>query len=154
MTTIPTIGFNVETVQPVKGLQFTVWDIGGQEKIRRLWRNYFQNSEGIFFLFIILGKTTVLYKIKLNQTVQTIPTIGFNVETVQPINGLTFTVWDIGGQAKIRGFWKFNTQNTEGWYLYQYTESKGLSQEGLSFIFWEDQTKVFTVRGLKFKVKS
>ena len=48
VTTIPTIGFNVETVSPVKGVNFTVWDIGGQEKIRRLWRHYFQSAEGIY----------------------------------------------------------------------------------------------------------
>ena len=30
------------------------------------------------------GKTTILYKLKLNETVSTIPTIGFNVETVSP----------------------------------------------------------------------
>ena len=29
------------------------------------------------------GKTTVLYKLKLGEQVTTIPTIGFNVETVQ-----------------------------------------------------------------------
>ena len=29
------------------------------------------------------GKTTVLYKLKLGELVTTIPTIGFNVETVQ-----------------------------------------------------------------------
>jgi len=44
--TIPTIGFNVETVSPSKGVSFTVWDVGGQDKIRRLWRHYFQNTEG------------------------------------------------------------------------------------------------------------
>ncbi|CAF1167484.1 unnamed protein product [Adineta steineri] len=47
------------------------------------------------------GKTTILYKVKLNETVQTIPTIGFNVETVTPDPGISFTVWDIGGQDKI-----------------------------------------------------
>ena len=46
VSTIPTIGFNVETVAPVKGVNFTVWDIGGQDKIRPLWRHYFQNTEG------------------------------------------------------------------------------------------------------------
>ena len=45
------------------------------------------------------GKTTILYKLKLNETVSTIPTIGFNVETVKPCNGLEFTVWDVGGQV-------------------------------------------------------
>jgi len=39
------------------------------------------------------GKTTILYKLKLNETVTTIPTIGFNVETVQPRKNLSFTVW-------------------------------------------------------------
>ncbi|XP_060554716.1 uncharacterized protein LOC132715683 [Ruditapes philippinarum] len=60
------------------------------------------------------GKTTVLYKLKLNETVSTIPTIGFNVETVSPVKGLTFTVWDVGGQDKIRQLWRHYFQNTEG----------------------------------------
>jgi hypothetical protein len=38
------------------------------------------------------GKTTVLYKLKLGEIVTTIPTIGFNVETVQYKN-INFTVW-------------------------------------------------------------
>ena len=42
------------------------------------------------------GKTTILYKLKLNETVSTIPTIGFNVENVQYKN-LEFNCWDVGG---------------------------------------------------------
>ena len=42
------------------------------------------------------GKTTVLYKLKLNETINTIPTLGFNVETVQLARGVSFTVWDVG----------------------------------------------------------
>ncbi|KAK6074646.1 ADP-ribosylation factor [Seiridium cupressi] len=49
VTTIPTIGFNVETVE-YKNIQFTVWDVGGQDKIRPLWRHYFQNTQGIIFV--------------------------------------------------------------------------------------------------------
>jgi len=49
VTTIPTIGFNVETVE-FKNIQFTVWDVGGQDKIRPLWRHYFQNTQGIIFV--------------------------------------------------------------------------------------------------------
>merc|ERR1712113_31234 len=49
VTTIPTIGFNVETVG-YKNIQFTVWDVGGQDKIRPLWRHYFQNTQGIIFV--------------------------------------------------------------------------------------------------------
>lgn len=49
MTTIPTIGFNVETVE-YKNICFTVWDVGGQDKIRPLWRHYFQNTQGLIFV--------------------------------------------------------------------------------------------------------
>ncbi|KAG8566355.1 hypothetical protein GDO81_013197 [Engystomops pustulosus] len=60
------------------------------------------------------GKTTILYKLKLNETVTTIPTIGFNVETVEPMRNVTFTVWDVGGQDKIRALWKHYFMNTDG----------------------------------------
>lgn len=46
------------------------------------------------------GKTTILYKLKLGEIVTTIPTIGFNVETVEYRN-VSFTVWDVGGQDKV-----------------------------------------------------
>ena len=59
------------------------------------------------------GKTTVLYKLKLGEVVSTIPTIGFNVETVEYKN-ISFTVWDVGGQDKIRPLWRHYFQNTEG----------------------------------------
>ena len=52
------------------------------------------------------GKTTVLYKLKLNEVVSTIPTIGFNVEN--------FTVWDIGGQETLRSLWRHYFTNTDG----------------------------------------
>ena len=64
--------------------------------------------------YLTAGKTTILYKVKLNENVSTIPTIGFNVETVSPTKGVTFTVWDIGGQDKIRPLWRYYFQNTEG----------------------------------------
>merc|ERR1711920_1061907 len=28
----------------------TVWDVGGQDKIRPLWRHYFQNTQGVIFV--------------------------------------------------------------------------------------------------------
>ncbi|XP_068162871.1 ADP-ribosylation factor 4 [Antennarius striatus] len=59
------------------------------------------------------GKTTILYKLKLGEIVTTIPTIGFNVETVEYRN-ICFTVWDVGGQDKIRPLWRHYFQNTQG----------------------------------------
>ena len=60
------------------------------------------------------GKTTVLYKYKLDELVVTIPTIGFNVETVQLGRNVNFTVWDVGGQDKIRVLWKHYFTGCEG----------------------------------------
>ena len=51
------------------------------------------------------GKTTIVYKLHLGDTITTIPTIGFNVETIQYKN-IRFTMWDVGGQTKIRPLWR------------------------------------------------
>ncbi|KAI7863780.1 ADP-ribosylation factor [Spinellus fusiger] len=58
------------------------------------------------------GKTTILYKLKLGKIVETIPTIGCNVETVRYKN-ISFDVWDMGGQDKIRPLWRMYLQNTQ-----------------------------------------
>ena len=47
------------------------------------------------------GKIMIIYKLKLNELVTTIPTIGFNVEEITFYN-LIMTVWDVGGQKIIR----------------------------------------------------
>jgi len=65
------------------------------------------------------GKTTVLYKLKYQcskatPVIDTVPTIGFNVETLTPCNGLTLTLWDVGGQFSIRKFWNYYFNNTNG----------------------------------------
>merc|ERR1712113_250988 len=49
VTTNPTIGFNVETVE-YRNLSFNVWDVGGQDRIRKLWRHYFQGTNGVIYV--------------------------------------------------------------------------------------------------------
>ncbi|KAH3768114.1 ADPribosylation factor subfamily protein [Pelomyxa schiedti] len=58
-----------------------------------------------------VGKTTILYKLKLGEVETTIPTIGFNVETVTYKN-ISITVWDVGGEDKIRPLWRHYYQVT------------------------------------------
>ena len=58
------------------------------------------------------GKTTALYQMKLGKVVTTIPTIGFNVETVV-VAGTSLTIWDVGGCDKIRPLWRHYYQGTE-----------------------------------------
>jgi len=83
--------------------------------ISRIWDSLFGKKE-MRILMVGLdaaGKTTILYKLKLGEVVTTIPTIGFNVETVEYKN-ISFTVWDVGGQDKIRPLWRHYYQNTQG----------------------------------------
>ncbi|XP_061182282.1 uncharacterized protein LOC133190609 [Saccostrea echinata] len=234
---IPTIGFNVETLSPVKGVTFTVFDVGGQDRLRSLWRHYYQGSEGLVYvvdsndkekiaesskeLFGILqddemkgvpvviiankkdlpnavstsemaemmrlhrlttrkwfiqaacaitgegiyesmkelstmvkdfkkensdiwsmglllskltillesfsfrspakililgldaaGKPAIFYRLNLRDNQTTIPTMGFDVGTVSPVKGVSFTVWDLGGRDRMRSLWKYYYQNT------------------------------------------
>ncbi|CAD7941517.1 unnamed protein product [Amoebophrya sp. A25] len=57
------------------------------------------------------GKTTILYRLKVDQVISTTPTIGFNVETVNYKN-ICFQVWDLGGQSSIRPYWRCYFPNT------------------------------------------
>jgi GTPase SAR1 family protein len=45
----PSVGFNVETVT-YKNVRFNVWDVGGQDKIRPLWRHYYTGTQGLVFV--------------------------------------------------------------------------------------------------------
>merc|ERR1712110_365342 len=60
------------------------------------------------------GKTTILYRLQneSDHAVQTIPTVGFNVETLQYKN-VKFQVWDLGGQTSIRPYWRCYYPNTD-----------------------------------------
>lgn len=59
------------------------------------------------------GKTTILYTLKLGEVVKTIPTVGFNVETVEYKN-ISFTVWDVGGQQQLRALWRHYYKDSHG----------------------------------------
>ncbi|CAB4060842.1 ARL1 [Lepeophtheirus salmonis] len=58
------------------------------------------------------GKTTLLYRLQVGEVVNTIPTIGFNVEQVVYDN-IKFQVWDLGGQTSIRPYWRCYYSNTD-----------------------------------------
>ena len=59
------------------------------------------------------GKTTILFNMKLGEVVNTVPTIGFNMETVQYKN-IEFSVWDVGGQERLRMLWHHYYEGTQG----------------------------------------
>eukprot|EP01108_Squamamoeba_japonica_P004165 TRINITY_DN3334_c0_g1_i1.p1 TRINITY_DN3334_c0_g1~~TRINITY_DN3334_c0_g1_i1.p1 ORF type:complete len:186 (-),score=23.90 TRINITY_DN3334_c0_g1_i1:24-581(-) len=49
VTTAPTIGFNVETVN-YNNIKFHVWDLGGQTSIRPYWRCYYKNTDAVIYV--------------------------------------------------------------------------------------------------------
>lgn len=57
------------------------------------------------------GKTACVYRLHLGEMIQTTPTVGFNVETVQ-YKKLLFTIFDIGGQQSIRPLWRYYYEGT------------------------------------------
>lgn len=59
------------------------------------------------------GKTTILHKMKLGLPLTTIPTVGFNVQTVS-YKKTKFHVWDVGGQSNIRPLWPHYYTGTHG----------------------------------------
>merc|ERR1712176_433305 len=82
----------------------------------RMFENLFGSKE-VRILILGLdnaGKTTILYRLQneSDEAVQTIPTIGFNVETLQYKN-IKFQVWDLGGQTSIRPYWRCYYSNTD-----------------------------------------
>jgi small GTP-binding protein len=83
--------------------------------ISKIWNNLISKKE-VRILMLGLdssGKSTILYQLKMGETLKTMPTIGFNVETLD-YKGLIFTVWDVGGQERIRILWKYYYKNTDG----------------------------------------
>ncbi|XP_038548162.1 ADP-ribosylation factor-like protein 14 [Micropterus salmoides] len=61
------------------------------------------------------GKTTLLYKLKYNECVVTVPTVGFNVETLETDRSSPgLTVWDVGGQKRMRPHWRHHYTDTAG----------------------------------------
>lgn len=46
---LPTIGFNVETIR-INNVNIHAYDLGGQNEIRILWKDYLQTTKGIVFV--------------------------------------------------------------------------------------------------------
>eukprot|EP00775_Hariotina_reticulata_P010329 gene10329-10486_t len=89
------------------------------------------------------GKTTILYRLQVGEVVSTIPTIGFNVETVSYKN-IKFQVWDLGGQTSIRPYWRCYYPNTQA-IIYVVDSSDvdriGISKEEFHAIVEEEELK-------------
>ncbi|XP_062581732.1 ADP-ribosylation factor-like protein 4C [Saccostrea cucullata] len=64
------------------------------------------------------GKTTILYRMKFQQYTNATPTISYNCETIKVkegrAKGITFKIWDVGGQDNKRPLWNQYTRSSDG----------------------------------------
>lgn len=58
------------------------------------------------------GKTTLLKQLANEEVHNVTPTAGFNIKSVAA-DGFKLNVWDIGGQSKIRPYWRNYYENTD-----------------------------------------
>lgn len=74
--------------------------------------NFFRKKK-LRVLFLGLdgvGKTTIINRLKTKDIVQSIPTIGSNVEEIEVNKSVKLTIWDVGGEKKLRHLWKYHYQ--------------------------------------------
>ncbi|MGH0118282.1 UNVERIFIED_CONTAM: hypothetical protein FKN15_049303 [Acipenser sinensis] len=93
------------------------------------------------------GKTTLLKKLASEDISTITPTQGFNIKSVAS-NGMKLNVWDIGGQRKIRPFWKKYLENTDLLiYIIDSADKKRFEETGqeLSDLIEEDNLKAVPV---------
>ncbi|XP_064610840.1 uncharacterized protein LOC135475036 [Liolophura sinensis] len=108
----------------------------------RLWNSQHQYRILIHGLDCA-GKTTVLYRLKLGEVVTTIPTIGFNVETLTYKN-VSLIAWDLGGRDKARALHRHYYANTQAIILVvDSTDRERLDQakDELHQALWEDELR-------------
>ncbi|XP_049277897.1 ADP-ribosylation factor-like protein 3 isoform X1 [Anopheles funestus] len=89
------------------------------------------------------GKTTLLKQLASEEVTQVTPTAGFNIKSVVS-EGFKLNVWDIGGQSKIRPYWKNYFENTDVLiYVIDSSDKKRLEETGdeLTELLLDDKLK-------------
>lgn len=76
------------------------------------------------------GKTTLLLYLQTGEVHQTVPTLGFNCESVS-VGTMKFQVWDIGGQNSFLKFWHQYINDGSGIiYMVDCADSQRFSKSG------------------------
>ncbi|XVE53497.1 hypothetical protein DITRI_Ditri03aG0008000 [Diplodiscus trichospermus] len=110
----------------------------------RMFSSLFGNREARILVLGLdnAGKTTILYRLQMGEVVSTIPTIGFNVETVEYDN-IKFQVWDLG-KLTLTPYWRCYFPNTQA-IIYVVdssdTDRIGTAKEEFHAILEEDELK-------------
>jgi len=110
--TIITNGFNLETIK-YKGLNLSIWDIGGyniyyENKVRKLWKHYYQNTDGIIFVIDSTDKERfeqakeALSLLIFNDEFKNIPLLVFANKQDLPMSYLPNNIIEILDMGKIK----------------------------------------------------
>ena len=94
------------------------------------------------------GKTSILYQLKLSDLVETIPTIGFNVEEIR-YKSLNISIWDMGGnniiyENEVRKLWRHYYLEADGIiFVVDSTDKERFEQakQALSLLIFDEELK-------------
>ncbi|XP_077992959.1 ADP-ribosylation factor-like protein 3 [Glandiceps talaboti] len=99
------------------------------------------------------GKTTLLKTLASEDISHITPTQGFNIKSVNS-SGFKLNVWDIGGQRKIRPYWKNYFENTDILiYVIDSADRKRFEETGAELAELLDEEKLSGVPLLVFANK-
>ena len=100
------------------------------------------------------GKTSILRKMSDEDPMQTQPTQGFNVKSVNS-EGCKLHLWDIGGQKAIREYWTHYFENTDVLiYVIDSADKRRLEETGMELQTLLEQEKLAAVPLLVFANKA
>ncbi|KAL8562991.1 ADP-ribosylation factor protein 3 [Nucella lapillus] len=99
------------------------------------------------------GKTTLLRSLASEDVSHTTPTQGFNIKSVQS-SGFKLNVWDIGGQRRIRPYWRNYFDNTDVLiYVIDSSDKKRFEETGMELHELLEEDKLAGVPVLIFANK-
>uniref|UniRef100_A0A183V0F8 ADP-ribosylation factor-like protein 3 n=1 Tax=Toxocara canis TaxID=6265 RepID=A0A183V0F8_TOXCA len=99
------------------------------------------------------GKTTILKNLASEDIAHITPTQGFNIKSVVS-DDVKLNVWDIGGQRKIRPYWKNYFENTDVLiYVIDSSDRKRFDETGLELLELLEEEKLKSVPVLIFANK-
>ncbi|ELT90448.1 hypothetical protein CAPTEDRAFT_21289 [Capitella teleta] len=99
------------------------------------------------------GKTTLLKQMASEDISHITPTQGFNIKSVQS-SGFKLNVWDIGGQRKIRPYWRNYFENTDVLiYVIDSADRKRFEETGIELGDLLDEEKLMGVPVLVYANK-
>uniref|UniRef100_A0A5S6QS62 ADP-ribosylation factor-like protein 3 n=1 Tax=Trichuris muris TaxID=70415 RepID=A0A5S6QS62_TRIMR len=99
------------------------------------------------------GKTTLLKGLVSEDITQVTPTQGFNIKSVVS-DGFKLNVWDIGGQRKIRPYWKNYFENADMLiYVIDSSDKRRFDETGMELMELLEEEKLAAVPLLVFANK-